>query len=160
MGWESAVTSGVSSLNAVNQMNTAQAQAQAQVTEGEQKASNQADDTLRAAGKLQTSFLQSGIALDDGPNQIIQMAFAKGSTDIQRTITNTNNQAANTVSAARTAALNTIAQGVQRAGYTNPMAISDAYQGSWLQDGVNGLGQDVGSMFDPSPTGPYLPFGI
>lgn len=110
MGWETGVTSLMSAYQNYQKTNQAEDTANAQVQEGEYKASNIADNTLRTAGKLQTSFLQGGISLDGGPNAVIQQAFAKGTTDINRTLTNANNQSASTINGARTAALSMLSQ--------------------------------------------------
>lgn len=155
MGWETAVTTGFSALTAAGKMAQGQATSDAFAREGEQRASLIADNTARTIGKLQTSFLHSGIALDDvgGTQAVIGEASKQGLTDVSRTIDNYNNQSKNSYNSARTAALEGL---IKTAGSTS--LPSDA--GSWLNDKWNSAGQDVGSWLDPSPTGPYLPFGM
>lgn len=160
MGWETGVTSLVSAYNNFQSTNAATATAKAQIKEGEYQASNIADNTKRTAGSLQASFLQSGITLDgsDGANQVIAQAFAKGQTDISRTLENANNQAKNTMSAARTKALNSLGSTLTNSygGEAGSKAADELWNGSVAQDLWNGAGQELGSALDPSPVGPYM----
>lgn len=165
MGWETGAAAGFSILSASNKIDQGKAQAQALADQGTYQEKNIADNTVRTAGKLQTSFLQGGIALDDvgGTSAVLSQAFTQGTTDINRTQTNADNASKNAITAARSAALETLAQGLGASGLGSSIggaadsATSGLYDGSLLQDGVNGFGQSSGSYLDPSPTGPYLP---
>lgn len=156
MGWETAAQTGFSLLSASNKLDQGNDQANAIAQEGNEKSQDIADNTLRSVGKLQSSFLQSGLTLDAGTQNIINQAFAKGTTDIGRTVDNANNASKNAYNTARTAALTTLASGaVSTAG-------GGAKVGGFLDSTTsslvnNGIGQTVGSWLDPSPTGPYLP---
>lgn len=154
MGWETAVSAGFSLLSASNKIDQGTAQAKAIAQEGQQKDQNIADNTVRTVGGLQSSFLQSGIALGPGTNAVISQAFSKGFTDIGRTTTNANNAAKNAYNSARTSALDTIAGSALSAAGGGKAA------GDWLDTQTsnlwnNGVGQTVGSWLDPSPVGPY-----
>lgn len=161
MGWESGVTLGFGAVQGFNKMAAGQDQAKATVQQGEQVAQNEADTTVRKIGSLESSFTHGGIALDSmGPQAIFQQAAKQGYTNIGRTIENTNTESQNYVNAARTSSLESIASGFTKIGANKiDSTVSDLWQGSWLQDAWHEGGQDVGSMLDPSPTGPYLPFG-
>lgn len=148
MGWETAAIAGFQILGASNTMEAGKANAQAIADQGTQQAKTIADNTLRRAGTLQTSFLQGGIVLDDGPKSVISQAFGQGYTDINRTVTNANNSAANTYNTARTKALSSLASGAS--SIIGGSDIGGGFGSDW-----NGLGQTTGSWFDPSPVGPY-----
>lgn len=159
MGWETAVSSVYSAYQNSQTLNTAESTAKAQVQQGQYQIQNLADNTVRQAGAVQTSFLQGGIAINGGPQQVLAQIFAKGNTDIQRTATNYNNEAANTVSSARSKVLNAVASqfmsssgGTTGASNTISSGLSSATFGT---NSVNGLGQSLGSGLDPSPVGPY-----
>lgn len=100
---------GFSVLNAANTANQGTAQAKAAVQQGEYQTQQIADNTVRSAGALKTSFLQSGLTLDGGPMAVLSQAFAKGQTDIGRIATNANNTAKNDINTARTKALESLA---------------------------------------------------
>lgn len=131
MGWESLAFAGFNAMNAVNTVNQGTDQAKALAQQGTYQAKNIADDTVRSAGKLQTSFLQSGLLLDDGPNAVISQAFNKGYTDIGRTIDNANNASKNTVASARTKALQSLGQNAAMlssgGGGSNPFEQAGSY---------------------------------
>lgn len=145
MGWETVAMIGFQALSAGNSMNQADSVAAAQAREGEIKAKSTADDTLRAAGKLTTSFLQSGITLEGGPQTVLSMAFKKGNTDINRIAANADAAAENTVSTARTKALQSLA-GSMGGSFMSSVGGEDVFSsaGSYLPDdaiyGLNDLG--------------------
>lgn len=155
MSWETIVSGGSKLIGAFNTTNSGKAQADAIVTEGEQRAQNIADNTVRNIGKLKTSFLQSGIALDDvgGTQAVFAQAAQQGYTDIGRTISNANASAKNTYSAGRSAALDALLKGTGGSLLDGGKEAGDG----WLSGGStwNGLGQETGSWLDPSPVGPY-----
>lgn len=156
MGWETAATAGFGILSASNQIDQGKAQAQALADQGTYQEKNEADNTVRNIGKLQTSFLQSGIALDNlgGTQAVIGQAGQQGLTDISRTATNADNASKNAVNAARTAALNGLAKGVISSGIGSSVG---GFLDAQTSDLSNSIGQETGSWLDPSPTGPYLP---
>lgn len=105
MGWETVAAVGFQALQGIQGIKQANSQARGIAHEGEIAAQNSADSTIRAAGKLQTSFLQSGITLEGGPMDVLKSAFGKGYTDIGRIRDNANAGSKNLVSAARTKAI-------------------------------------------------------
>lgn len=156
MGWETAIGAGFGLLSASNKIDQGNAQAQALADQGTYQEKNIADNTVRSVGKLQTSFLNSGIALDDlgGTSAIIGQAFSQGYTDISRTQTNADNASKNAYNTSRSAALESLAGGLVKSGISSSV-------GGFLDDQTsnlfNSVGQETGSWLDPSPTGPYLP---
>lgn len=149
MGWETLAIAGFSALNAVNTVNQGTAQAKAITQQAQQQAQVSADNTVRAGGKLTTSFLQSGLTLEGGPMDVLTQAFGKGQTDIARIASNANAASKNAVNSARTKALEGLASS---AG----MASLGSTVGGAVDSGINSFGQTAGSLFDSSPTGPYL----
>lgn len=149
MGWETIAIAGFSALQAGNTLKAGQDQGKAIAQQAEQQAQNTADNTVRAAGKLTTSFLQSGLTLDGGPMDVLSQAFAKGNTDIGRIASNANTASKNAVNASRTKALQGLASTAGTAAIGNGIF-------SGLDSATDELGQVTGSWLDPSPTGPYL----
>lgn len=150
-------------VSARNEMKRAKAVAKADVAQAEADAESIADNTLRTVGKLQTSFLQSGIVLESaGVREVLSQAFQSGRTAVSDTVRNANTKARNTVTAARSKALDTIAAGVMKSGVTDAAGglLDSAWQGSWAQDSWNSFGQTIGGALDPSPVGPYQHFGF
>lgn len=148
MGWETLAMAGFQALQATNQMNQGTAAAKATVAEGANQAQNAANDTARATGKLRSSFLSSGLTLEGGPMAAISQAFDVGNTNISRIVSNANTTAKNQINTARSQALATLASAASSAATPTFM--------SSIEKGVDSLGQDIGSIFDSSPTGPYL----
>lgn len=109
MGWETLAIAGYSALNAENTLKTGKAAAKAAVQQGDYQVQQTADQTLRSAGTLKTSFLQSGLSLEGAPMDVLTQAFAKGQTDIGRIATNANATAKNDINSARTKALEGLA---------------------------------------------------
>lgn len=112
MSWETLITSAASGFSALGSVNKGRDEAKAIAQEGTNEANVTADNTLRKAGTLTTSFLQSGLTLDDGPQSILKQAFAQGRTDIGRIGDNANNKAKAAYSAGRSKALDTLASGL------------------------------------------------
>jgi len=157
MGWETLAIVGFQAISGAAGMSSANKQAKAITRQGEQEAMATAQNTLRTAGKLQTSFLQSGLTLEGGPMDVLKQAFGQGYTDIGRIKSNADAGAKNVVSAARTKALQGLASGV--AGAAGASAAGGLFDDVTFGTGsFDGFGQSVGSLFDPSPTGPYQPF--
>ena len=154
MGWETGVSSVFNAIQTSNALNTAQANAKAQTLQGQYQAQNIADNTVRAAGTLESSFLQGGISLQGGPQAVLAQAFAKGTTDISRTVTNANNQASNTINQARTNALSQIAnQFMKSSGGTSGITsgLSSLNEQSAYALNSAGYGNTAYEMLDPSP---------
>lgn len=161
MGWETGVTSLVGAFNSFQSTNQASATANAQIKQGEYEAANIADNTVRKAGTLQTSFLQSGIVLDSASqaSQLVQQAFAKGTTDIGRTLDNANNAAANTMSAARTKALQSLGSSfsaLSAGGNNSPLNQAGSYVKTQSAYALNdmGYGNTAYDMLDDSSLDP------
>lgn len=151
MGWEALASVGFSALNANSQMKQGTAAANAAITQAGYQAKDVADNTVRAGGKLQTSFLQSGIVLDggdagSGPMAILSQAFAKGQTDIGRITANANQTAKNDINSARSKALAGLASG----------AVAGS---SFLSTGLNNFGTDVGNGMTSAMNGTGFGFG-
>lgn len=163
MGWETGITLGAAGIQSMVGISNAKAQTKAIAQTAENQADNLANKTSRNIGALETSFLKGGISLDGvgGTQAVFQQAGQQGMTDIHRTIDNANASIADTMNKARSASLETIAKAYGKVDFNNVGdSIDKLYDGSALQDAWNGLGQDVGSWLDPSPTGPYQAFGV
>lgn len=151
MGWETGVSLGFNALQGFNKMQQGVAQSNAIAKTGENVAQNEADATVRKIGSLQTSFLHSGIALDNigGTSAVFQQAATQGYTNIQRTIANADAESANSFNAARTASLESIAHGLNKFGAPSGgdgLKENTAYA---LND--MGYGNTAYDMLDPSP---------
>jgi hypothetical protein len=164
MSWESDVTAASSFLGAASNFSTANSKNTATQTEANYQEQNIANNTLRRAGTLQTSYLQSGIALDPNTavNQVITQAFGQGQTDITRTQNNANAAISNANTAARAAALSGLGSsalklfGGSTAATPGGNTGDSSFLGSFLKTGdTNALGQSIGGALDPSPVGPY-----
>jgi len=150
MGWETGITLGASAIKGVADIDNAKSESSAIAASAENTATNQANQTSRNIGSLETSFLKGGIALTGGggPAAFFQQAAAQGTTDISRTISNANASISNTMNAARTTSLNGLGQSFSKIGVgTIGSAVNTAYQGSWLQTAWNGIAGNP----DPSP---------
>lgn len=162
MGWETGISLGASAVQGFAGMNNARAVTGAMAQSAENEAANIANKTVRNIGTLETSFLKGGIALGGaGTAAVFQQAREQGQTDIHRTIDNANANINNTFNSARSSVLKGLGDAFGKLGTgTISNGVNSLYQGSWLQDEWNGLGQDVGSELDPSPVGPYRAFGV
>lgn len=109
MGWETLAIAGYSALQAKNSMDQGTAAAKAATQEAQYKTMQVADQTVRQAGSLKTSFLQSGLTLEGGPMDVLTQAFNKGQTDIGRIAASANITAKNDINTARTKALQGLA---------------------------------------------------
>lgn len=154
MGWETSVSLGFNALSGFNKMSEGKAQASAIVQSGENVAQNEADATVRKMGTLETSFLHSGIALDNigGTAAVFKQAATQGYTNINRTIANTNADAANKFNAARTASLESIASGFKNFGAADLGGVGDAFksQSAYALNDM-GFGNTAYDMLDPTP---------
>lgn len=146
MGWEAVATVGSSLLSSRSTMKQGQANANAEIQQAGYEAKDTADNTLRTAGKLQTSFLQSGLSLEGGPMAVLMQAFAKGTTDIGRITSNANTAAKNDINTARTKALQGLSTGVV-SGSSSIFSGLDGFStdvGNGLSSSMNGTGFDLG----------------
>lgn len=163
MSWESNVTAASSLLGAASKFAGANSTSQAAQTEAGYQETNIANNTLRKVGSLQTSYLQSGIALDPDTavNSVMQQAIGQGVTDINRTQTNANTASSNAQAAARAAALSGLGStALKLFGVGSADKDGSGSGGSWFGDflktgDTNALGQSIGGALDPSPVGPY-----
>lgn len=163
MSWESDVTAASSLLGAASKFAGARSSNDATQTEANYQEQNISDNTMRSVGKLQTSYLQSGIALDPDTavNTVMQQAISQGVTDINRTQSNANAKISNANTAARAAALSGLGDtALKLFGVGTPKKDGSGSGGSWFGDflntgSVNALGQSLGGALDPSPVGPY-----
>lgn len=162
MGWETLAIVGFQAISGIQGMKAANSQAKGIAREGEYAAQTTADNTIRSTGKLQTSFLQSGLTLEGGPMDVLKSAFSKGYTDIGRIKSNADAGAKNVVSAARTKALQGLASSAAGAAGAAGLggAANDLFTtaGSYLPDsfayGLNdlGFGQSATDMLIKSDT--------
>lgn len=156
MGWETVVLAGFNAMQAVGQVKQGKAEAKAIAREAEINASNVAQNTLRTAGDLKVSFLQSGLTLEGGPTDILTQAFEQGYTDIGRIKSNADASIKNTMSKARTAALTTLAKGaVGQSIMSGVSSFADGFS-SGFSDGFNnaatyqtGATPGVGNTWSP-----------
>ena len=156
MGWETIAIAGFNALSAANTMNQGNAAARAAVQQGEQEAKASADKTVQGVGKLQTSFLQSGLTLEGGPMDVLTKAFAAGQTDISRITANANANAKNAVNAARTKALTSLASSAGSLGSTFDNFLSGFSSG--FDNSVGGLpGWNPGAQPSLTPGGVTTP---
>lgn len=159
MSWETAATQAFSGISSLTQMQSGSANANAAIKEGEYKAQNIADNTVRKMGTISTSFAQSGIAIDDSVKQILSQAAGQGSTDIGRTIDNANATSANSYNSARAKALSGLGGNLIKSLGTSNVNRGDVFGslGSFLPDsaayGANdlGFGNEAYDMLDPTP---------
>lgn len=138
-------TLAFSALNAAQSLKAGRAEARAAVDAGNIAAINKSRETLVKAGRLQSSFLNSGVTLEGTPMTMIENAFDLGTKDINQIATNANTKGKNSMIQARSKAL-----GALGTSFSNMGGVSDIFG-----DTFNGIGQDIGGAFDPSATGPY-----
>lgn len=130
-------------------MKEGKAAARAVVAEAQINAENMAADTVRAAGKLQASFLNSGLTLEDGPTNVIERAYTAGRKDIRRIVDNANTQSKNIMKGARTKMLEGIAERAKGLDFGVDSGIfSDV--GAGIESAWDGYGFGVG--YDLSQT--------
>lgn len=115
VGVETIAIAGFTALSAYEKIQEGNSAAKAATQEGEYQITNAANDTVRQAGRLRSSFLSSGLTLDGGPLAAITQAFNAGNTNIARIAQNANNRSSNAMNAARSKALSTIASGAMGA---------------------------------------------
>lgn len=162
MSWESDVTAASGFLGAANQFASANSKNTAVNQETTYQDTNISNNAQRRAGSIQTSYLQSGIALDPNTavNNVVSQAFGQGITDIQRNNANAAATVSNNNAAARTAVLSGLGSSALKlfGGNQGGTQSGGSFFGSFLQTGdTNALGQSVGGALDPSPVGPYQP---
>ena len=151
MGWETLAIVGFQAISGAQGVSQAKKEAKAKAKEGELAAMNVADATVRAAGKLRTNFLQSGLTLEGGPMDVIAQAFAKGRTDISRIEENANNASKNIMSAARTKMLSGLA------GSLVTSALAPDFSSS-LESGFSQFTDNAGAYLGFNPQyGPLSP---
>lgn len=139
MGFETAAIVAASAISASATMNQGVATAKAQATQAEQQAQNSADNTLRSAGKLQSSFLQGGLELDGGPMSILSAAYAGGLENVSRITANGKAAVKNTLGAARSKAIEGLISGPMGAS----MASGAGDFASGFQTGFNNPGGGI-----------------
>lgn len=144
MGWETLAIVGFQAIAGAQGMSAANKQAKAGIQTAEQNAMTTAQNTLRTSGKLQTSFLQSGLTLEGGPMDVIKQAFGQGYTDIGRIKSNADTTSKNIVSAARTKAL---------------QGLATSAAGAAGATGLNGLTSDLGAGFTSMGNGTGFDLG-
>lgn len=162
MGWETIAIAGFRGLQAVNQMKQGEASADAAVQQGEEEATNAANNTVRAAGTLRNSFLSNGLSIQGGPLAAITQTITTGNTNIGRIAQNANNTASNDINSARTAALTTLAStAAMAAGGPSSTFFGSPASFDSLGQTVGNTFNQVGSWFGGSRSiGPYQPFGM
>lgn len=144
MGWETVAIVGFKALGAMNTVKQAKAEGKAISQEAERNALTVADNTVRKAGSLTTSFLQSGITLEGGPMDVIARAFKQGTTDINRISANAYHASKNIVSKARSQAIQDLA---------------GAATGSNMFSSVGNFGTDVSNGFSSMANGTDFSLG-
>ena len=100
----------------------------------------------------QNNFLNSGLTLEAGPSDIIRRAFTAGQKDIDRIVTNANTRSKNTISQARTKALEgfaSMAKGIDFGGNNLVSNTLDDF-GAGVQTAWEGYGYGVGSDLSAS----------
>ena len=126
---------------------------------GELETKNKAKEVARKTGQVKTSFLQSGLTLEGTPETSLAGIFDAGLEDIKLIKSNTDTQAKNIISAARTNAI----LGLATAGVKGGVA-SGAFGsfGETLSNkftfGTNsfkGFGQSLAAGFDEDEIGPF-----
>lgn len=158
MSWESDVTAASSFLGAASKFAGANATSNAAQTEAAYQEQNISNNTQRKIGTLQTSYLQSGIALDPDTavNSVMSQALAQGVTDINRTQTNANTASSNANTAARAAALSGLGDTALKL-FGVGSAKGNSSLGDFLTDKSSyalnsaGFGNTAYDMLDPTP---------
>lgn len=101
MGWETAIQLGATAVQAIGTRNAAKAEASAVAREGQLEAEKKARETVRTTGKLQTSFLNSGLTMEGTPTEVISRAYQYGQEDINQIVQNANSRSKNIIKKAR-----------------------------------------------------------
>lgn len=162
MGWETLAIAGFQGMQAVNTMKQGDRAANAAVAQGQIALQNSANNTIRTTGKLQSSFLQSGLTLEGGPMDVITRAFASGNTDLSRIASNTNATAKNDINSARSKAIEGLVQGVGGASMGSSLMSGAGDFASGFGDGFsnafnNGATLQTGATPGFGSYGPNLP---
>lgn len=149
MGWETFALVGarVAGAAVTNRQNNkiAKANANATVAQAGLDAENAAHDTVRDVGKLTTSFLNAGISLDGGPNELIARSFKSGNERISRIVGNANTQSKNIISQARSKAIENLISSVSQSFAGANIGQTVGNFASDFSGGIDAMGQ--GSNF-------------
>ena len=101
LGWETAIQAGATVYGAISKNNAARTEAKAITEEARLQAENKAHETVREAGKLQSSFLSSGLTIEGTPTEVLKRAYQYGTEDINQIAKNANTRSKNIMTKAR-----------------------------------------------------------
>lgn len=156
MGLETAALFALTAASAIGQESNANKQAKSITQAASQDALTSAQATVQKESKAKVSFLQSGFTLDGTPEMSLKGILNAGYQDVNNIAVNANSKSKNITAEARTKALMQLGQAGLSAGMGSSLGSSATFgTNSW-----NGLGQEVGSGFNNSAEGPFLPFGM
>jgi len=149
-------------LSARSQAKTAKAEARQVVAQGALDAANQAKATRIKAARIKSSFLQSGLELEGTPIAAINDTFTTGLADTNQIVSNANMRSRNIMQTAKSAAIGSLVSSIGMAAMGGGFGGSAGGTGSSGFSSIFGksAGQQVGSIFSSSPTGPYQPLGF
>lgn len=153
MGWETLVQVGSAVYDARTANRAARTEARAITDEAAIVAGNKARDTVREAGRLQSSFLSSGLTMEGTPTEVLKRSYQFGLDDINQIAKNANTRSKNIMTKARSQMLEgftTMAKGVDFGG--TGTLIDDISFGT---GSINGFGQELGSLFAGESMGPF-----
>jgi len=114
----------------------AKKEASAITEEARLQAENKARDTVREAGKLQSSFLSSGLTMEGTPMEVLKRTYQYGREDINQIAKNANARSKNIMTKARTEMLE---------GMTGLLKGIDFGGGSSVLDDLSGGSSAFGS---------------
>lgn len=130
MGWETFVQAGVTAYQAVSKTSAARKEAKAVTEEGRLLAENKARDTVREAGRLQSSFLSSGLTMEGTPMEVLKRSYQYGLEDINQIAKNANARSKNIMTKARTQMLEGFTSMVNGIDFGGGNALDDLTSGS------------------------------
>lgn len=110
-------TLAFSALSAAQTLKGGRAEARAAADAGNIAAGNKSRETLVKAGRLQSSFLNSGVTLEGTPMNILENTFSLGLQDIDQIATNSNARGKNAMTAARSKALGSLGASFSNASF-------------------------------------------
>lgn len=146
MGWESAITTALSLagnfMKSSETNSNARQQANSIIEEGNINARNKAREIAAKAGTQRVSFLNSGIALEGTPMNVIDQTFTTGLEDIHRIESNYNTKAKGVISQARSSMLESLASGF--GGFGIPGGGDSGYSLSDIGSGINSFASGTG----------------
>lgn len=160
MGIATAALLGLTAVGGLSGISDAKKNAKAIAAQGEQDALTSAQATQQKVSRAKVSFLNSGFTLEGTPMAALGGILNAGFQDVNNIAVNANSKAKNLVSAARTKAILGLGQAGLTAGIGAGLGAGLGDSLTFGTESWNGFGQAVGSGFNSTAEGPFLPFGM